>query len=114
MHWIEVLALWVIWWCSAAALSAGHEVRTVRALVLQLGLILVMVSSFVGAIAVYMRPGILPTWMRGFVDGTAIVAGWLYDNRFGIARHVRMIRGGIASIPTRWKALRSRLKVRWP
>lgn len=102
LHGLDIACLWLIWWVSLAALAGGHEVRTVRALVLQLSLLALMVCSFVGAIATYVQPDLLPWWSRGLVYATAAIGAWLYDYRFGIARHLQML----------WGAVRAALKRR--
>lgn len=95
---LNVVALWLIWWCSAAALVGGNEVRNWRALVLTSGLILIMVSAFIGAISLYMQPRSIRWWASGFIYGVAIVSAWLYDYRFGIGRHLRMVLDWVRSL----------------
>lgn len=90
LHWFDVASLWIIWWAAFAALMSGHEVRTWRALILQLALLCAMVCAFVGAIATYVQPELLPWWARGLTYAGAAIAGWIYDYKFGVGRHVRM------------------------
>lgn len=92
MHMLTVVSLWIIWWCSFAALAASAMPRTMGRVVLSLGLQALMVSSFIGAITVFMSPRVLPFWAHLFVTGVATVSLWLYDARFGIARHAGMVR----------------------
>lgn len=98
---MNVVALWLIWWCAAAGLVGGSEVRNWRSLVLTLGLILIMVTAFIGAITMYVQPRSIRWWASGFIYGVAIVAAWLYDYRFGIGRHLRMVRDWLMSIRPR-------------
>lgn len=101
LHALDVVSLWLIWWSAFAALVSGHEVRTWRALVLQLALLGVMVTTFTGAIATYVQPGLLPLWARGLIYAMAAIAAWLYDYRFGVARHVRMVAAAVRHAPAR-------------
>ena len=101
---LNVVALWVVWWCAAAALVGGREVRNWSSLVLGVGLILVAVSAFIGAITLYVQPRSIRWWASGFIYGVAIVSVWLYDHRFGIARQLRMLFDWIQSLAPRRSA----------
>ena len=101
---LNVVALWVVWWCAAAALVGGREVRTWSSLVLSTGLIVLMVSAFAGAITLYVQPRTIRWWASGFIYGVAIVSVWLYDYRFGVARQLRMLFGWIQSFAPRRSA----------
>lgn len=103
VHWFDVASLWLIWWAAFAALMAGHEVRTWSALTLQLALLAAMICAFVGAIATYVEPMLLPWWARGLIWATAGVAGWFYDYRFGVRRHLWM---AAAAARCLWRRLR--------
>lgn len=104
LHLLDVASLWLIWWSAFAALVGGHEVRTWRALVLQLALIGVMVSAFTGAIATYVEPQLLPLWARGLIYAMAAIAVWLYDYRFGVGRHLRMVLAAARHAPAHLRA----------
>jgi len=98
---LNVAALWLIWWCAVAALVGGREVRTWSSLVLSVGLILIMVSAFTGAITLYVEPRSLRWWASGFIYGVAVVSCWMYDHRFGIARQFRMLFTWLQSLAQR-------------
>jgi hypothetical protein len=98
---LDVAALWLIWWCAAAGAIAGHGRRGWRERVLTMGLIVVMVTAFVGAISLYVEPRSIRWWASGLVYGVAIVAVCWYDERFGIGRHLRMVRAWLSALAQR-------------
>lgn len=101
LHLLDIASLWLIWWAAFAGVMGGHEVRTWRALALQLALLGVMASAFTGAIATYVEPQMMPLWARGLIYAFAAVAAWLYDYRFGVARHLRMAASAALQVRTR-------------
>lgn len=105
---LNVIALWVVWWCAAAALVGGREVRNWSSLILGIGLIFVAVSAFIGAITLYVQPRSIRWWASGFIYGVAIVSAWLYDHRFGIEKQVRMLLAWVRSVAVRIRSLASR------
>lgn len=105
---LNVIALWMVWWCAAAALVGGREVRSWSSLILGAGLILVTVSAFIGAITLYVQPRSIRWWASGFIYGVAIVSVWLYDYRFGVAKQLRMLAAWFQSIVMRVRSLASR------
>jgi hypothetical protein len=90
---MDVAALLVLWWTSFAALHGGHTPRDWRDVLLTFALIAMSVFAFCGAAVVWVAPSPLPWWTRGVLHTAAVISAWLYDYRFGIARHVRMARG---------------------
>lgn len=99
LHVVDLIALAVMWWCSAAALAGGHVVLRWRDLALSAGLLAIMVFSFVGF--VYLATTEAPSlwWSTGLRAGGALVLAWFYEYRFGIARHVRMARAWARNLP---------------
>lgn len=93
---------------SFAFLVAGHPPRTVAQLVLQVGLSGCFALFGVAAIIPASRD-IEPAWWALLLRvALLIVGGWLYNERFGIFRHARMLAewiksrpGAIASAPAR-------------
>ncbi|MGH8083885.1 MAG: hypothetical protein ACREPV_01235 [Lysobacter sp.] len=92
IHVLDAAALWITWWCAAAAVVAGQEVRNWRNLAVSAGLIGVMVFAFCGALAMTFQPPRGTWWGFGLRAAVAIVAMGLYEYRFGIGRHLRMLR----------------------
>lgn len=104
LHLLDIAALWVVWWCAAAALASAPEVRSWRELVIWAGLLGAMVFSFTGAIALSLEPaGGPPWWATGFRISLAVVAGVFYEARFGVVRHLAMLWHWIVSLPARWR-----------
>lgn len=95
---LDVAALWVLWWCAIAGLAGGHEVRTYKALAINLALIVLMVSAFSGAIALAMQAEPAPWWSTGLRCACATIAGFMYERRFGVGRHLRLLREWALSI----------------
>jgi hypothetical protein len=95
---IDVAALLVLWWTAYAALHGGHRVYDWNGIFLNLALIALFVGGFVGAIATIHGESPLSWRARGVIYPSAAIAAWLYDYRFGIARHARMIGGGIRGV----------------
>lgn len=92
LHVMDVLSLLVIFWCAGAGVVAGHEVRCWRDLLIHVGLAGVMAFSFVGVIALLAAPpSAVPLWMTALHAAVAAVATGLYEYRFGIKRHARML-----------------------
>lgn len=98
VHVLDAAALWITWWCAIAALVAGPEARNWRNVVICLGLIGVMVFAFCGALVMTFHPPRSTWWGMGLRCAVAVVAIGLYEYRFGICRHLRMARGGLADL----------------
>lgn len=97
---IDVVALLSLFWVAQAALAGGHAVESWRDTFLTLGLVVLKVSGFIGAIVVAMEPEtVVSWWTRGVIYSGATVAAWFYDYRFGIARHWRMAIRAFCEIP---------------
>ncbi len=101
VRWLDVGALWLIWWCAIAGLIAGHAVRDWYALALSFGLIGAMVCAFAGAIIITVQVYYPPWWVSGLILSCAVVAVWLYEYRFGIRRQFGLVRRWLSSLPPR-------------
>jgi hypothetical protein len=97
----DAAALWVIWWCSIAGLITSKQAQDVRTLVQSVAMLGTMVFSFIGAIAVGSEAYRPAWWQSGLFQSSALVALWLYDARFGLGRHARMVREWVSRIVTR-------------
>lgn len=93
---LDFLSLVVISWTSYAALESGHEVDDWWRALLTASLIGIMVSSFVGAIAVIMDPPALHWYIRGVIYSSMLFGVWFYERRYGVGRHVRMAKSCLA------------------
>jgi len=97
---LDFVALCAVCWTSFAALEGGHEVNDWRRALLSVSLIGIMVASFIGAITVAVNLPELRWFVRGIIYSATLFAFWFYDRRFGVGRHVRMLRECLA----RWLA----------
>lgn len=86
----DLLAFFVLWWTAGAALAGSHEVYDWKSAIVTTALIALWVSSFVCAAATAKGFVILNPWTRCVVYPAAVIAAWLYDERFGIVRHFRL------------------------
>lgn len=100
MNWLSILdivVLFTLWWVAAAALEGGNEVNTWSRLTLAVSLIGIQVCSIIGALTLVTHPVPLPWWIRGILYSGVLFAVWFYERRFGVLRHLRMARSGIAN-----------------
>jgi hypothetical protein len=90
MTFLDLFAFLVLWWTAAATLAGRHEVNDWQAAIVTTALIALCVSSFACAVASAKGFDVLNPWTRVVIYAGSIVAGWLYDVRFGIVRHFRL------------------------
>lgn len=98
---------------SFAFLAAGHPPKTCHEMLLHIGLCGCFALYAVAAVlpVVY---GVEPAWWTLMVRlSLLIVAAWLYNRRFGLARHARMVIAWIVSRPAAVASLPSRMGTWW-
>lgn len=101
---LNAAACGCLFWISGSFLLANPPARGIRQLILQLGLLLTMVGSMVGALAPY-RYDTDPTWWALVMRiGGAIAAICLYDLMFGITAQTRCTLRHLFTTPQRLKA----------
>jgi len=88
---IDLAALLVLWWTAAFALHGGHRAKDVRNVLLYGMLVVLHAFAIVFVLSLIAVPRPLEWLFRGILYPCAGIAAWLYDYRFGIARHVRML-----------------------
>ena len=90
VFWIlDIFACWLLFYMAGAFLAVS-AVQTPRQVAVVLGLIVVLVCSFVGGIVIW-ETGPRTWWATGIRLGGATVAIGVYDRQFGIRRHLRMV-----------------------
>lgn len=97
---LNVVLCVLLAYISFAFLVAGHPPRTMAQLVLQVGLSGCFALFGVAAVIPVSR-GVDPAWWSLLLRAALlIVGGWLYNERFGIARHARMLMDWVKSRPS--------------
>lgn len=92
LHYLDFISFVAICWTSFAALESGHEVDDWWRAILALSLLGTMASSFMGAIIVVVDAPNFYWFVRGLIYSGTLFALWFYQRRYGIDRHLRMVR----------------------
>lgn len=101
---VDIAACWTLMAGSLVFLMT-RGIETWRQLVLSVGLLLVSVGCFIGAVVIW-ETGHRAPWAVGQRVGCACVMIWLYDRHYGIRRHLSLLCGWLVDAP-------ERLKQRW-
>lgn len=103
---IDILACWVLMGLAGVSLLT-NGVYTWRQLCGSLGLLIVFIGCFVGAVVIW-ETGHRTPWATSQRVGCAMVGIWVYDLRFGIRRQLREVLVWIQSLPKRIREFPSR------
>lgn len=101
---LNAAACAVLFWIAGSFLLAHDRAEGWRQLVLQLGLVLLMVGSMIGAVAAFREGPAAPWWVLTGRVGAAIAAVCLYDLVFGIAEQTRHTLRHLLGTPARIRA----------
>lgn len=101
---LNAAACGCLFWIAGSFLLAHPPAKGTRALILQLGLLLTMVGSMVGALAPYRYDAEPSWWALALRIGAAITAVCVYDELFGIVTQTRNTTRHLLTTPQRIRA----------